>query len=82
MSDRLSWLGTPVTVPLPVTVIRPACCAAAVRVTGEFPVPPDDPPRPAPRLNAPTRSAAAATPTPAARYPGVMLMAMTGLLRL
>src|SRR5580698_10505679 len=78
---RVSWFGTPVTVPVPVTVILPACCEDAVSRADVTPGPPDDDPvRPAPRLKAPTSNAAAATPMAAERYPGAMLMAMGRLL--
>src|SRR5215469_11906542 len=80
--DRVSWFGTPVTVPLPVTVIRPAVCDE-VRVAALAAGVPLDALLPSwvPIVNAPISSAAAATPVAAARYlGGGVLMAMRVLL--
>src|SRR5580704_16887371 len=75
--DSTSWLGVPVTVPTPVTVMRAGLDRTGVIVAACA----DEPPLwPAPRLKAPIRSAADATPAAAARYPGLMLLAMTRLL--
>src|SRR5215469_5466162 len=79
--DTISWFGTPVTVPLPVTVIRPAVCDE-VRVAALAAGVPLDALLPSwvPMANAPISSAAAATPVAAARYLGGVLRAMTVLL--
>src|SRR5260370_35468396 len=67
--DSSSWLGVPVTVPTPVTVIRAPGADAAVSVAcaplGGLAAAAG--PRLAPLVNAPTRSAAETTPTPAGR---------------
>src|SRR5215472_5728030 len=80
--DTISWFGTPVTVPLPVTVIRPDVCDA-VRVAALAAGVPLDALLPSwvPMVNAPMSSAAAATPVAAARYlGGGALIAMRVLL--
>src|SRR6185312_12057961 len=71
----VSWFGVPVTVPLPVTVIRPDLTAAtSVAPPRAGPADVAPPPRLAPKVNAPINSAAAAVPTAAARTAGVMVI--------
>src|SRR5260370_42122556 len=67
--DRSSWLGVPVTVPTPVTVIRAPGADAAVSVARAplVGLAAAAVPRLAPIANAPTSSAAEATPIAAAR---------------
>src|SRR5215468_3246129 len=70
--DNASWLGTPDTFPVPVTVMRalPAAGAAAAAVSAVAPlaVAGDALPWPAPRVNAPMSSPADATPAAIARW--------------
>src|SRR5215469_15403420 len=72
--DNMIWLGTPVTVPVPVTVIRPLAGCAEVNVAAAAGWEP--PLLVVPIANAPTSSAADATPIAAARVPGEVLIAI------
>src|SRR5216683_1656532 len=85
--DSASWLGTPDTFPVPVTVMRaPAVAGAAAAVSEALPaVPPagagEAPPWLAPRVNAAMSSPADATPTAAARWAEENWTAMVPLRR-
>src|SRR5215472_6836662 len=83
--DRTSWFGTPLTVPVPVTVIRPPAPDAVSKIgldprAALMPATcPWDPARDGcadPSRNAPMSSAAAAIPIPIARYRGLTAIVM------
>src|SRR5579862_655569 len=82
---RTNWLGIPVTLPVPVTVMRadPAVEAITVGPAPADPRPADDAAAASPWLlpsaNAPIRTAAAIPPTTSARWVGVKVMPMAGL---
>src|SRR5215469_7852780 len=83
--DRTSWFGTPLTVPVPVTVIRPPAPDAVSTIGSDAPAAPAPvtclaDPAPAgcadPSMNAPMSSADAAIPVPIARYMGLTVIVM------